>query len=292
VNTVATMSPGPSHPALLAKARTAARMATRFAVACVLGVATGLALTVVLPTLFGGQALTVMSGSMEPVIHTGDVVITERIAPLDARVGDIVTFRSPDYNNRLLTHRVREIRAKGGQVYFVTKGDAVNGLDRWSVPIDGRLGRTMFRVDKFGYVVHWINRPFGRMALLLAPLLMFTGYAIARIWRTPKPDPDAPPAEDTPPEPHSEAVDELASSDGVRDEPRMLEERDATDEDGVETAHETVAYEPARAPEPPRLRPRESRRRRAEPSALVVPALLVGGYVLIRSRSTRKGNGR
>jgi signal peptidase len=294
VNTVATMPPAPSHPAPLAKARTVARMATRFAVACTLGLATGLALTVVLPTLLGGQALTVMSGSMEPVIHTGDVVITKRIAPLDARVGDIVTFRSPEHNNRLLTHRVREIRAKGGDVYFVTKGDAVNGIERWSVPANGRIGRTMFRVDKFGYVVHWSNRPFGRMVLLLVPLLMVTGYAVARIWRAPKPKADSVPVEDAaPPEAHSEAVDELGTTNVAPDEPRPVEERVAPDENGAQTVDEVFAYARTSAPEPQRPPSSEHEGRRlAERSALALPALVVGGYVLIRSRSTRKGNGR
>jgi signal peptidase I len=294
VNTVATMSPAPRDRTLSAGARSVALFTTRFAVACLLGVATGLALTVMLPTLLGGQALTVMSGSMEPVIHTGDVVITQRIAPLDARVGDIVTFRSPEHNNRLLTHRVREIHARGGDVYFVTKGDAVNGVERWSVPANGRIGRTMFRVDKFGYVVHWINRPLGRMALLLAPLLLVTGYAVARIWRTPKAEPDAVPvANAVPPAAPSEAVDEIGGSDAVRDEPRVLEERVAPDEDGVDTADEVVAYEPAPAPELHQPRPpQHGRRRLAERSALALPAVVVGGYVLIRSRSARKGNDR
>ena len=36
-----------------------------------------------------------MSGSMQPAIHTGDVVVDESIAPAEARVGDVVTFKDP-----------------------------------------------------------------------------------------------------------------------------------------------------------------------------------------------------
>ena len=51
---------------------------------------------VVAPYALGGRSYTVMSGSMEPRIHTGDVVAEERIAPRDMRSGDIVTFQDPD----------------------------------------------------------------------------------------------------------------------------------------------------------------------------------------------------
>src|SRR5437899_2420221 len=61
-----------------------------------LGAGAGLTLAVAGPYVFGGRSFTVMSGSMQPAIDTGDVVIDETIAPRDARVGDIVTFPDPD----------------------------------------------------------------------------------------------------------------------------------------------------------------------------------------------------
>ena len=44
----------------------------------------------------GSRRFAVLSGSMEPTIATGDVVVVDKIAPLEARVGDVVTFRSPE----------------------------------------------------------------------------------------------------------------------------------------------------------------------------------------------------
>jgi len=62
---------------------------------------------------FGLQAFTVMSGSMEPAIRTGDLIVAEHIALLDARPGDVVTFVDPLNRGRLITHRVRRAQASG-----------------------------------------------------------------------------------------------------------------------------------------------------------------------------------
>ena len=48
-----------------------------------------------LPAATGHQSLTVLTGSMEPSLDTGSVVIDEVIAPTEARIGDIVTFTDP-----------------------------------------------------------------------------------------------------------------------------------------------------------------------------------------------------
>lgn len=148
------------------------------------GVLTGVAIAIAAPKFFGGQALTVMSGSMEPAIHTGDIVLTERIAPLDAKVGDVITFRSPERESHLLTHRAREIRVEGDRVHFVTKGDAVNGVERWNVPMDATLARPKLRLWKLGYPLFWLNLPFGRLLLYLLPVLVVGGYALLSIWRS------------------------------------------------------------------------------------------------------------
>ena len=79
----------------------------------VLGVMAGLFLSVSVPYLFGERSLTVLSGSMEPQLHVGDVVVVDQVPPLEVRVGDIVTFRDPEDASRLITHRVREIDVNG-----------------------------------------------------------------------------------------------------------------------------------------------------------------------------------
>src|SRR5829696_3648257 len=81
--------------------------------------AAGIALALAAPLAFHARPLAVLSGSMEPVLGTGDITVVRTIEPLDARPGDIVTFRDPNNGDRLITHRVRAMRAQGASVSFV-----------------------------------------------------------------------------------------------------------------------------------------------------------------------------
>ena len=64
----------------------------------------------------------VLSGSMEPAIPTGSLVV---IKPSDTyHVGDVITFGGSLKNNVPTTHRIVKVRAESGEKVFITKGDA------------------------------------------------------------------------------------------------------------------------------------------------------------------------
>ena len=148
-----------------------------------LGAFGGLLLAVGVPNLFHAKSLTVMSGSMEPTIGTGDVVVAQQILPIDARVGDIVTFRDPMEHDRLITHRVREIHVLQNKVLFVTKGDANTNTEHWVVPEDGTIGRVAFHVPLLGYFMVWIHSTFGLLLLIVMPTLLLGASELWRLWR-------------------------------------------------------------------------------------------------------------
>jgi signal peptidase len=124
---------------------------------------------------------------MAPTIGTGDVIVEERIAPGEARLGDVVTFTDPTVPGRLLTHRVRGMRVDDGTVLFVTRGDANTASERWSAPLDGTIGRVRYRIPLLGYLVHWLGSPFGRVLMLVLPALGLTVLLLRDIWRSPRP---------------------------------------------------------------------------------------------------------
>ncbi len=135
------------------------------------------------PVMVGLRPLVVLSGSMEPALHVGDVNVMRRIDPSDARTGEIVTFENPA-NRRVTTHRVRSVRrgAHGGYD-FMTKGDANNAVERWTLPANGRLGRTVYRVPAVGRAMLWIRTPAGWSAFVVLPLLVLGVQEVKRIWR-------------------------------------------------------------------------------------------------------------
>lgn len=126
----------------------------------------GIAAAFTVPALFGYKPLTVLSGSMEPALHTGGMVVDEVIAPLQARPGDVVTFNDPEDQGRLITHRLRSIRVESGKAYMVTRGDANDTSERWNVPLDSEIGRVVYQVPALGYVRSWISGSTARLALL------------------------------------------------------------------------------------------------------------------------------
>jgi len=124
---------------------------------------------------------------MEPAIHTGDVVVDSRIPPSAMRVGDVVTFRDPEGSKRLITHRVRSLNTQAGRVHVVTKGDANNTVERWTVPTGGEVGRVEYRVWKLGYALALVHSRTGMLALVAVPAVLLCILELVSIWRPARP---------------------------------------------------------------------------------------------------------
>jgi signal peptidase I len=166
------------------------RALLRYLAMTVTGFAIGIALALALPLAFDARPLVVLSGSMEPALATGDVSVVRSIAPLDARPGDIVTFRDPDNAERLITHRVRAMHVQGDAVVFRTRGDANNVSERWRVPANGEIGRLMYRIPKLGWVLNFA-RSKGLFVLLLGgALALLLVIELTSIWRPEEDDGD------------------------------------------------------------------------------------------------------
>ena len=166
------------------------RAVLRYVGMTVTGFAVGIALALALPLAFDARPLVVLSGSMEPALATGDVSVVRSIAPLDARPGDIVTFRDPDNAQRLITHRVRAMRVQGDAVVFRTLGDANDVSERWRVPAGGEIGRLMYRIPKLGWVLD-LARSKGLFVLLLGgALALLLVIELTSIWRPEEGDDD------------------------------------------------------------------------------------------------------
>ena len=170
-------APG-ARPLALRGLRTLAAFMTWFALGlgAILGLATAGA------GLAGYKAMTVISGSMEPTIGVGSVVIDEMIAPLEARPGDVVTFPDPSRGGQLVTHRLVTARADGDTAFMVTRGDANAIAERWSVPADGAIGRVVTQVPRIGYIREQLGGTHARLGLLGSVLLLGC-VVLVDIWR-------------------------------------------------------------------------------------------------------------
>ncbi len=110
------------------------------------------------PHIFGFYPMVVTTGSMEPHVPAGAVVIAH--AQEDYRVGDVISFRQ---EGAVVTHRIVE-KADGA---FRTAGDANNTPDRGSVPRDAVLGRVVLCLPWLGKWILVLRGPIGILALAL-----------------------------------------------------------------------------------------------------------------------------
>ncbi|MEA2428678.1 MAG: signal peptidase [Thermoleophilaceae bacterium] len=163
--------------------RRALRPLALFCVYLVVGSGAGVLLAAGAPMVLGMRSFTVLSGSMEPTIHTGDITVDEQISPLDARPGDVVTFRDPRGQSRLITHRLRSIHVEGGTARMVSKGDANDTTENWTVPTGGKIGRVAYRLPKLGYALALTREPGAKFLLIVVPALLFGLLELRRIWR-------------------------------------------------------------------------------------------------------------
>jgi signal peptidase len=115
------------------------------------------------------QILVVLSGSMQPTLHAGDVIITVNTPVRSLQVNDIITYRSPDNAKSLVTHRIINIHDDGQVLTFKTKGDANEDPDQYVVSSDLVVGSMVLSVPYVGYVASISHSFIGFLLLVLAP---------------------------------------------------------------------------------------------------------------------------
>lgn len=109
----------------------------------------------------------VQSGSMEPSIKTGGVVVSK---PQDKYgIGDVITFKTSGGKLESVTHRIVGIENEGGKESFATKGDANNSEDKNRVAPEKIIGKVLFSVPYLGYAVAAARQPFGFLLVVIIP---------------------------------------------------------------------------------------------------------------------------
>jgi len=149
------------------------------------GAVIGFLFLAVAPRILGYQTLTMLTGSMSPLIGPGDVVVTAPIPAGNVKVGDIITYRIPVEDHRVETHRVVDVmRNADGAITVQTKGDANNGLDPWLATLDGNVAyKEVASIPYLGNVIRMLREPIVMSVLMYgAPGVLVTGLLIS-IWR-------------------------------------------------------------------------------------------------------------
>ena len=126
------------------------------------------------------EGFVVLSGSMEPAMSPGDVVIVDASGPVG--VGDAITYSRPG-DSVPTTHRV--VGVVDGR--YETKGDANENVDAGTVPPEAIVGRVVLTIPFVGHVILWANTPVGYVTLVVGPLVLL-GASELLAWARREPD--------------------------------------------------------------------------------------------------------
>jgi len=121
------------------------------------------------PTSLGGNTRyePVLTGSMEPAISVGSLVLIKPVDTASLKVGDIICYRFSD--ERLVTHRIIEVNSEG----YITKGDANEEKDIKTVQSHEVVGSIVLTIPLVGFIGSLINTPIGLLLLFFIPGIAF-----------------------------------------------------------------------------------------------------------------------
>jgi len=113
------------------------------------------------------KLLVVQSGSMEPQIKLGSVVLVKP-AP-EYGLNDIITYRDAENQKITITHRIVSIDELEDGKLFITKGDANDAQDSKRITQESIIGKVDTSIPYVGYLVAFARTQTGLITLIVIP---------------------------------------------------------------------------------------------------------------------------
>ena len=107
------------------------------------------------PSFFGIKSYVIISGSMQPELEIGDIVIVKDSLE-QLKEGDIISFRR---DNLIITHRITEIMfLSDGSKQYKTKGDFNNVEDIEIVKDEQIEGKVVNTISNLGNILLFLKK--------------------------------------------------------------------------------------------------------------------------------------
>ena len=120
---------------------------------------------------FGWEVHPILSGSMEPELKVGGVIVTKPENINNIEVNDIITFQvEADYK---VTHRVTAIELIDGKPWFQTQGDANPEPDQSMVSsVEGIMRKVVLHIPYLGFAATFMQRRLTFILLIGIPSIL------------------------------------------------------------------------------------------------------------------------
>jgi len=138
--------------------------------------------------LLGVYPTIVASGSMQPTLQVGDIVVSVKPDPYKVETGDVIQFRKGE---DMILHRVIEVDTSEGRT-FITKGDANTVPDLDPVSMEQIVGKRIFTIPKIGWIPIYSKRIIDSVRTILvnnqqivypASIIGASIYSMLSFWR-------------------------------------------------------------------------------------------------------------
>ena len=124
-----------------------------------------------IPSVFGIKTFVIISGSMEPKLNIGDIVIIKKVEENELQENDIISFRSGE---SVITHRINKIIIEDtGKIKYETKGDNNNTADRTFVKFEDIEGKQINKIPYIGNVTLLLKN---KITIIIILLVMYIVY--------------------------------------------------------------------------------------------------------------------
>jgi len=122
------------------------------------------------------KIFTVQSGSMEPEIKTGSIIVIREEE--EYLKNDIVTIRVPNGEGETYTHRISEVTNEGK---LITKGDANDSADPETISQEDIIGKLLFKIPLLGYLGAFLKTQIGFIFLIIIPSVLIISTEIGAV---------------------------------------------------------------------------------------------------------------
>ena len=104
-----------------------------------------------IPMAFGWQPVSIVSGSMAPLIGVGDVIVAEPYTGQELLPGSVIVFEDPVWGG-MVSHRIESTNEDGT---LTTRGDANRSADSTPVGLEAVVGIGRILVPEIGWPTVW-----------------------------------------------------------------------------------------------------------------------------------------
>ncbi len=144
-----------------------------------------------MPFIFGYATFYVVSGSMEPTIHVGEVILIERVnSPDELKKGDIITFhgKGGSLEGKIVTHRIVSDGVVDGKI--TTCGDANHGIADEPITYNDVIGRYVRTSAVLTTAYAVFTSKYGFLFIVFIPLIILLIVQIVNFRRACRMDKD------------------------------------------------------------------------------------------------------